>query len=819
MLKNYLKVALRQFRKHKGFTLIKITGLALGMATCLLLLAYVSFELSYDDFHENSDRIYRVVNDRFKNGERVQKGTITYPTVGPQMVADYPEIVRGTRMVPSFKLPIRTPDRQIFKEERALFVDSSFFQLFSFPLLAGDTARLMREPNQLVLTEKLAQKYLGADPGEYDEIIGATLQVGSYTDPFTIQAIAKDIPDNSHLQYDLFISYATAARYWGDGVLNSRQWSDFYHYLELAPGTDVQALEAKFEDFSQRYFDGERISGAEERFYLQPLEEVHLNSADLEYEIGETRNGRTVWAMLWIAVFVLLIAWMNYINLTTVSAVERSQEVGVRKVMGARRGQLVGQFLTDALLINGIALILALQVAQFSRHFFRRQLGVDLSLQHLSGGGDETAFLLLLAGALLLIGILASGYYPAFLLSRFDTTEVLKGTFSRSRSGNWLRTGLVVFQFTASIALMSGTWLVYQQIEYMNRQDLGIAIDQTLVLEGPVLTPWDSTFIDRMISFEEAVRRIPGVTAAGASNRVPGMGTGRIFAIEPLGNTSGETFSTSFIEADFNFTETYGLEPVAGRNFRRDDHNTDPAKVNTIMLNTSAVRHLGFKAPEQAVQRKVKFADREWEIVGVLPDFHQRSLHHAIEPMVFIPFFNESHYLSVRVNRAEPERLIAAVEETYDQFFPGNAFNYYFLDDFFQRQYEAERQFGSILMLFTGLAILIACLGLFGLASYTTLLRTKEIGIRKVLGASVSGIVLLLSKDFLRLVLIAVLVAIPIAWYGANRWLEDFAYQAPFSGWTFLVVGIAALSIALLAVASQSVRAALANPAESLRDE
>jgi putative ABC transport system permease protein len=819
MITHYLKIAIRNLWKNKGFTLIKISGLALGMAACLLLLEYVSFELSYDDFHENGDRIFRVINDRFKSGERVQKGMITYPTVGPQMVADYPEVIRSTRVVPTFNVHVRTPDHEIFKEERAIFIDSTFFRLFSFPLLAGDSSRLMREPNTLVLSERLAQKFFGVASGRYDEVIGATLWVDSYDDPFTVQAIAKNLPDNSHLQYGLFISYPTAARYWGEGVLNSWQWSDFYHYVELAPGVDARDLEEKFVEFSRRHFDGERVSGAEERFYLQPLEEAHLHSADLEYEIGVTRNGRTVWALLWIAVFVLLIAWMNYINLTTVSAVERSQEVGVRKVMGAQHSQLVRQFLTEALLINGIALVIALQLAQISQAFIRHHFGVDLSLRYLVSAGDETASLLMLAAGLFALGIFASGYYPAFLLSRFDIVQVLKGKFSKNHSGNWLRTGLVVFQFTASIALMSGTWLVYQQINYMNKQELGVAVDQTLVVEGPALTEWDSTFIDRMISFEEALMQIPGVASAGASNRVPGMGTGRIFALEPVGASDGRTYSTSFIQADLNYAETYELEPVAGRNFRRGDHNTDPNKVNAVMLNVSAVRHFGFETPEQALQRKVKFWDKEWEIVGVLPDFHQRSLHHAIEPMVFVPFYDETHFLSVKVDRADPGRLIASVHDLYDQFFPGNAFNYFFLDDFFQRQYEAERQFGSILMLFTILAIVIACLGLFGLASYTTLLRTKEIGIRKVLGASVSRVVLLLSKDFLRLVLIAALIAVPIAWYGVSMWLEDFAYQVSFSGWTFLIVGAAALLIALLTVVFQSVKAALANPAECLRSE
>lgn len=816
MLQHYLKSAIRSIFKNKRFTLVNLLGLAIGMGACLMLLEYVGFERSFDGFHENADRLYRVVNHRYKNGEPVQLGTITYPRVGYQMQEDFPEVERASRVVPGISMHIHTGDQNMIMINDPLFVDNNFFQVLSYPLIVGEPSSAMEEVFAVVLTESRAKQLFGADQ-DLSDLVGKSIYFNDQQ--LTIKGICQDMPPNTILQYDFFVSYATFVNFNPDAD-NSWSWSDFYHYLQLAPGTDVAALEAKFADFSKRHFNGEEVSGAEERFYLQPIKEAHLHSSNFEYELGTTANGRSVSTMLLIAFFILILAWINYVNLATVRAIERSREVGIRKIVGARRSQLIGQFLSESLLMNLTAFILATQLAELARIHLAPHLGIELPNSFL-WSSEGTYILTGIILAALLLGVLVTGSYPAMVLSGFKMTNIIKGKFQQAGTGRLLRRGLIVFQFAASIALMAGTLLVYRQITFMNKQDLGVAIDQTLVLSGPTITQFDSNFIHKVNAFKDELVKIPGVTKAATSSRTPGMMTGRIFDVRPSGPYKDQGFTTSFMDVDFDYTDLYELEPISGRTLRPSDHNFNGNLVKNVLINEAAVELFGFESPEAAINEQLNFGynRRDWDVIGVIPNFHQRSLQHRIEPLIFIPYYNSSNYVSIKLENADVAQVLAAAKDRYQDFFPGNAFNSFFLDESFQRNYESEVVFSRILLFFTLLAVLVACLGLFSLVSYTTFLRSKEIGIRKVLGASVGAIVGLLSKDFLKLIGLATVLAIPVAWYILQLWLRDFAYRTAIPWWIFGIVGAMAMIIGVLTVGGQSLKAALANPVEAIKQE
>ncbi len=821
MFKNYLKIAYRNLFRNKSQSAILVGGLTVGMAACILLLQYVSFELSFDQFHQKQEHIYRVVNERIQNGESVQKGTITYPTIGGTMKNEFPEIVNATRIAYSDNVIITQKDR-IEPVEPCLWVDEHFLEIFDFELLANDGLKMLDETNELVLTRQIADQYFPSAKGNYEKVIGETLQIDTYQEPFKIVGVCENVPANSTLQFNLLLSYASCIRYWGEEAGNSWTYSDFYHFIELKPGTNVASLERKFTGFSERHFRGTEVSGSEEIFTLQPLAEAHLYSNGLEYEIGKTASGRAVWTLLVIAFFILLIAWINYVNLSSVRAIERTKEVGVRKVIGAQLSQLVGQFFTEALLVNVISLLLSLQVVQLVKPWFAANFGLDANVLGFMTF-NHSGFHLYLPSvllALIFVGVLVSGAYPAWLLSSSHVSNVLKGVFQKSLSGGGLRKGLVVFQFTLSIALIASTGYVSRQINYMSKQDLGINIDQVITVNPPEMSQWDSTFIDRMEAFKGALVGLPGVESGSTSNRAPGERMGRIFQMQKTGeHASDQLYTSNFINADHSYANTYGISPLAGRFFRRTDHNPDWNALENLVVTAATVKMLGYPSNEEAIGQGLQFWRKEWRIVGVVPDFHQRTLHHAIEPIIYIPSYATYNLLSLKVLGEDLDKTIADVKATYDSFFPGNQFHYEFVDEAFSLYYESDHRFGNILSFFTFLTILIACLGLFGLASYTTYLRTKEIGVRKILGASAVSIVGLLSKDFLKLVAIALVIASPLAWFSMNLYLNDFAYRIDMDWWVLALAGCSAILVAFLTVGFQSVKAALSNPVESLRSE
>jgi putative ABC transport system permease protein len=818
MLKNYFKIALRQLLKNKFQTLLLVGGMAVGMTACLLLLQYVSFELSYDDFHSKRDQLYRVVNERIQNGQTVQKGTITYPTIGPAMYADFPEVVNYSRLRPAGDVAIRYKDK-VAAQSGMFWVDEHFLELFDFPMLASSGIDMLQETNQIVISREVADQYFPAARNNYQAVLGKEVELNNDPDPYTIVGVSENVPTNSFLQFNVLVSYATHIRYQGEGADNSWTWSDFWHFVELDPEADLAALEAKLPAFSERYFRGAEVSGSEEVFTLQPLKDAHLYSSGLEYEIGDTSNGSAVWSLLIIAFFILIIAWINYLNLSSVRAIERAKEVGVRKVVGAKRSTLMVQFFTEALLVNVIALVLAWQGAILLRPWFAGNFDLESAVLRFTSG--STIFLPITLVGLILAGLLISGAYPAWLLSSPHVSSILKGTFQRGFGGGKLRKALVVFQFTASIALITGTWLVSRQISFMNRQELGVNIEQVMTIEPPGLTQWDSTFITRMDAFKDKLRNNPKIKEAATSNRTLGDDWhGRVFNIQVDNSAQQETqFTSSFIMTDHDYADTYEMQPLAGRFFRPGDHHANFQDLENIVLTEEAVEKFGLGTPDEAVGQRLNFWNQDWTVVGVLPDYHSMSLHHPIEPLIFVPAYGTGNKLSLRVDTEDLEATIGYIRTTFDDFFPGNFFDYAFVNETFNRLYESDRRFGRILGFFTLVAVLIACLGLFGLASYMTFLRTKEIGVRKILGASTTGLLMLLSKDFLKLVLIALLIATPIAWYFLDQWLTEFPYRVDLEWWMFLAAGAVAGLVAFLAVGLQSLQAAMANPVESLRSE
>lgn len=817
MFRNYLVTAWRNLKKNKAFSFINIAGLTIGMAVCLLILQYVNFELSYDQFNRNAADIYRVTNDRYQNGKLIQHGTITYSAIGKALQDDYPEVIDHIRVEPWGASTITYGDKMIADQE-TIAIDAHFLTMFSYPLLAGNAATALQEPHTAILTPATVEKIFGTTK-DYNTIIGKNIVLGRDSLPFRVTGVIS-IPENSHLQADLFTSYVSMLS--GKNIYKEADYdftdSDFWHYIQLKHGADPKTLESKLEDFSRRHFQGNKVSGSVEKFHLQPLSRAHLYS-DYEYEIGRTGSATVVWGLFIIAVFIITIAWVNYINLSTARSVERAREVGVRKVTGATKAALIRQFLVESLILNLMAFTLALLLMQLLQQPFNDLIQQRLSLASLFQRGLNGYSITIGLGLLLLLGIFVSAFYPAFVLSSFRPIAVLKGKFRASTKGIALRKGLVIGQFAITILLIIGSLVVYKQIRFMSRQELGMNIDHMLIVKPPAMTSWDSTFISRENNFKQELKQISGVAGAATAGRLPGREMSRTFNVHRLEDNSGAHHTLRNMPIDHDYIGLYNMKIIAGRNFDPTDYNPNPDKVGNLLLSRAATKELGFTSPEDALAKKVVAYNRAWTVVGVVADWHQKSLRHAIEPVMLMPLYGTNNWISVKVNTGNITATMAAVKQKYNAFFPGNPFDYFFLDEAYNRQYKNDRLFGKAFTLFAGLAIFIACLGLLGLSAFGTAQRVKEVGIRKVLGASVSNIVLLLSKDFIWLVLVAFLIAGPIAWYIMHQWLQDFAYRITLNPLIFVGAGLIALVIAVATISFQSIRAATTTPVKSLRSE
>jgi putative ABC transport system permease protein len=800
MILNYLTVALRNLFKHKVFSFINIFGLALGIAASLLIVQYARYQLSYDRFEPNAGRIYRIEQDRYDNGRLSTQWAAGCTGIGPAVKDALPEVESFTRLV-GFNAVMSYRDRE-FREAKMYFCNDAFLPMFSYKARAGAASGALKDVFTAVITASTARKYFGSE-----DPVGKMISMNK-RDNFKITAVIQDPPPNTHLKFDILLSWPTFIKWRGPQAETQWYWDGFLTYILVRPGTDPTALEKKIAGVVQNKWGEEmKKEHAGMVFHLQPLPSIHLYSHYM-FETEVNGDGKTVYFLLIIAVFIIVIAWINYVNLATARSVDRAREVGVRKVLGSLRRQLIGQFLFESLLINALAVLLAFALILACLPLFNMLTGQDL---HFSLFKDPV-FWLALSG-IFTTGTFLSGLYPAFVLSSFSPISVLKGRLARTGHGALLRQSLVIVQFMASVILMVGTFAVYRQLHFMQHQDLGVRISQTLVLTGPSVT--DSTYDNKFSGFKTEALRLPGVQQLTASTEVPGNKVGwNAGAIRLVGSDHKEQYRIIGIDQDF--LSAYGLRLLKGRNFY-------PGLVDSqsVLFNEAALEKIGFKRPEEALNKKIEFWGKIYTIVGVVSNHHQESLHQAYDAHIYRFFPDAGDYYSLRLtgDRNSWPALISSIQGKWKTFFPGNPFDYFFLDEHFAQQYKADQQFGQTFGLFAGLAIFVSCLGLLGLAAFVVNQRTKEIGIRKIVGANLPSLLVLLTKDFIRPVLISFLIAIPLTYFLLQKWLENYAFRTSISPWMFIIPIMLILAVALLTISTQTLRAASANPARSLRTE
>ena len=812
MINNIFRVTSRHFRKHKSTSLLNIFGLSIGICCCLLLFAYVAYERSYETFNRNADRIFRVQLDYYQNGRLDLQSATNSPGVAPALQRDFPEVERTGRLFKADLLLANTAGARDlkFRETHSYYADASILQIFQIPLTAGDPATALTSPGKIVLSQDMARKYFGKD-----DPIGKVLTANDASNKtqLEVSGVFANYPANSHLHPESLISYPTLDAQMGTDLAETDwYWPDFDVYMELRRPEDRAKVEARLEAFTDKYVNNlpkNKVSNTRNSFFLMPLKDIHLRSHYSE-EAEPNGDAKSVSFLLLIAFFIIGIAWINYVNLTTARSLERAREVGVRKVLGAVRSQLIRQFLTESLILNTIALILAIVLAAALTPLFHQLTGKDLAIPPKN---YTLGFL-----TLFLTGALLSGAYPAFVLSRYDPVTVLKGWFKQQAGGILLRKGLIVGQFVASILLIAGTLIVYHQVKYMREQQLGVNIDETLVLDAPGSMP-DSAYRGSLQPFKTELLKIRGVNSVTASSNV--MGQEIHWATDwHQWRLPHQSVNLFHLGIDDEFIRDYALKIVAGRPFAKSFAGTDR---HAIVLNQSAIKALGFDSPQAALGEWLhgnqgKAMDSV-KIIGVIADFHHEGLQKAIQPLVLLPRPGVRGSFSIKMAATGMPERIARLKAVWQQWFPADPFSYFFLDEFFDRQYAEEQRFGLLFGLFAGLAILIACFGLFGLSAYTIAQRTKEIGVRKILGASVRDLILLLSKDFMSLVALALVIAVPLTWMLMNRWLQGFAYRDAIRWWVFFIAGALAFFIALATVWTLAAKAALANPVKGLRME
>lgn len=822
MIKNLLITALRSLKKNKFFSLLNIIGLAIGMAVFLLIAQYVRFEKSYEDFIPAQKNIYRVNLKAFEKNEMIMATAENYPGVGPALKAELPEVVNYARLYNmGYKNNViitnenAKPDPIAFRQRRFLYADSTFLPMMGYEMVKGNPTQALAEPFTAVISEKYAKMYFGKE-----DPIGKTLHLrdDDFVDELVkVTAVFKELPLNTHLKFDVLFSYNSLYPR-GDWAIQRYRsgWrrKDMYTFIELTPGTDPKKVEAKLPGIVDKYKPELKESTQKQLLGLQLLKDIHLTS-DLTEEPETNGNARTVFFLGLIGIFVLIIAWINYVNLSTARALERAREVGVRKVIGAVKSQLVSQFLTEAALVNLLSILIAWGLTFLFLHSFNKLSGLALDSTYLI----QPWFIVLLV-LLWFVGSLLSGFYPALVLSSFKPIIVLKGKLQTQNRGVLLRKALVVTQFIASIALIAGTFIVYRQLKYMTGKDMGMNIDQVMVVERPGIADTSQTAFNASIdAFRNEVKKEPSIEAVSASFTIPGKQREYKVMLKRYGAAATDSAIVRFNSFDYDFMDVFKMKLIAGRKFS-PDFPKDPD--TSILITETASKLLGFKKPEDAIGQTCTIqAFGGWNpiIVGVVNDYHQISLKKPLDPSLFNCSLYGAEYYSMRIHTNNLQRTVKHVQQSWTKAFPGNPFEYFFLDEYFDRQYASERKFEKLFMSFAVLAIIIGCLGLFGLSAYTASQRIKEIGIRKVLGASVPDITKMLSKDFLKLIIIAIVIASPLAWWAMNKWLEDFAYRVNISWWIFALAGVLALLIAMLTVSVQAIKAAIANPVKSLRTE
>lgn len=791
MFKNYLKIAFRSLRKSKGTSLINILGLSIGMACCIIIFLFVQNEMRYDRFHSKSDNIFRVLTIDEALGVSSNLVGITLPALGDAMETNFPEVKSRVRMMPQGRQLINYQEQGFYTEHFA-YAEPSLFDVFDFKLIDGDTESALTQPNTVIFTESMAKKTFGAE-----NPIGKRIDIGNQAG-IEVVGIMADVPDNSHLNFDVVVSMQQADTTSGFAqFLRSWQSISMVTYVELNNPSNEVNVEAKMEELIRANNVGDNF-----KVTLQPLADVHLQSSGIlfeNYNLNKT-DINYVYTLAAVGLFIMLIASFNFMNLSTARSANRAQEVGVRKVFGAIRGQLINQFMVESIVLCFLSFVISIGFVTLVSPLINLPIDANLAVFFLSNPTwvlGSLAFVLVLG--------LFSGSYPALLLSGFDPISILRGSFKTSSSGVILRKSLVIFQFTISISMIIGTAIVYDQLQHQRNIDKGFDPEQivTLNVGHPSLQQSLPVLMNKL-------EQNPDVIKTARTNGMPGRTFGRN-GVRPEGVPAEDTWIISVFSFDDEFMELMGMEVVDGRGYDRE-MQTDQQQA--ILINEAMVQELAWEDP---VGRTLTFGQQERTVIGVVKDFHFANMRHKIEPLAM--FFNPTNggNLAIKFDAKDVSNTMAFIQNAWDEVFPNSPLEYRFFDEEFGQQYASDERFGTLVFSFTWLAIFIACLGLFGLSAFTAEQKTKEIGVRKVLGASIAGIVLLLSKQFSQLIGIAVLLAIPLAYYLMSTWLGDFEYRVEINWLWFLVSAVAAIFIALLTVTFQSVKAATANPSQSLR--
>ena len=802
MIKNYLTIALRNLQINKTFSAINIAGLAIGIGAALLLFQYAAFELSYDRFHKRAEDIYRVNLDIHKNKGLEAQSARVAPAVASAFQSDIPAIESYTRMVILGPDGVLTYNDRYTSESNIVLTDSAFFNVFSFRMLRGDKNTALTEPFCIVIGEHTAATLFG-DEDPLGKIVTINAKNFDGTSmPFKVTGVMEDLPGNTHLNLAVLISYPTLYEFVGRRFDDSWSWNETYTYFRLHPQADPKALEAQFPDIVHLHNQQLAEQNLDWQYKLQPVTSIHLHS-DRQHEMSVNGRAAYVYALLVVAILILVIAYINHVNLVTVKAMQRAKEIGIRKVSGAMRKQLIGQFVVESLCVNVMALVLAIVFSDTIRPQIGNVFGVNflslraVFLQPILWWGFLSLIILLVAG---------SALYPALVLSRAKPIDALKAAFSRGQAASTTRKWLVTGQFATAMILTALTLAATAQIRYMRQRSLGFSPDQIVIIKAP--KAFDYGYGTNFTGFQNKIAALSSVQDVSAANAVPGQ---EIYWYDEQVTLNGEGTSGIFsmLVVAPNYFSHFDIGLVAGRLFSDDE--SDQSK---WIINESASRLLGFENAGQALGQKVNIG----EIIGVVKDFHHQSLKTNIPPVMFAAGRNFNYY-SVRLKTSDVATALAEIQAAYGQLFPGSPYEHFFLDEFFDRQYKADLSFNNLVGLFSTLGIVVACLGLFGLSSHLAARRTKEIGIRKVMGASIFQMTFLLTRDFMKLILTAAIIAIPMEWYVIQRWLEAYASRVDIAWWLLVTPLLITMLLAVVTVSFQTIRAALVNPVKCLRYE
>jgi putative ABC transport system permease protein len=795
MLRSYLKIAFRNLKRHKTFSFINTLGLAVGMAACLLMLMYVVSEISFDNFHENVDRIYRVTAEWGEEGSK-RNWAGTMPGISPTMKSELPEIAAAARVRNVLNAEVSNSAELSFRETAAFYADPDVFHIMTWPLLQGDPQKALAEPFSLVLSEKTARKYFGnEDP---------LRNILSFNDrPFQITGIMKDLPDNTHLKAEILVSYATAESLGDYPEKPWDVWGDDYNYFLLKENAEAHGVEEKLTVLLKKY--ASPWIAKKMGLKIQPLSDIHWDNRS-RADIGPKGNLLYVYLFLSLSILVLIIACFNFMNLSTARYLDRMREVGVRKVVGAKRSQLIHQFLTESLLVSVISACLGVYLFTLLKKSLYTLLNIEVIF--------STYQFIFLCGIIVTlvasVGLVA-GVYPALFLSRFRPVDIMKRRFIAGQARPAFRQISVVIQYAISIILILGTVIIYQQIDFMKNSDLGFDKENVILLTLPFNNP---EVIKKYVTLVEQLRAQADVTSVTGAYTVPGIDSNFQMSVRKAGAAEDSSYSLQILPGDIGYIRSMGLKLVKGCDV--SDISLLDARESAI-LNETAVKTLGLEHP---IGEKLLISDnREKTIVGVVKDFHVKSLHNEIRPMMIYHEPKMYGTLAVRIRPEDPEAALLALQKAWESVLPFADFNYRYMEDAYHRFYRTEEKTGTLTVIFTGLALLVSCLGLFGLAAFSASKRVKETGIRKILGATPAGIVILLTKQFTQWVIIANVIAWPVAYYLLHKWLDNFAYRINISPLPFVLSGAAALAIAVLTVCLITIKTAAADPVQSLRYE